>query len=258
MRNTVFYLLLSLFFVSYSQDYYLFVGTYTYNNSGAEGIYVYKLEGSTGALSLLSHTDSTVINPTYIAVAPDGKHLYVTTEARIPNAGSISVFAFDAKQGKLSLVNKQPSGGDNPSYVAVNKAQTWVVTSNFSAGSLAAFPINKDGSIKPYTQLIQHKGKPDAEGKEAPHVHATVFSADQKFVVVPDPGAQQIAVYAFDEKQKEKPFLANPKTIPSRSGSFVRHYDFHPNGKFAYAIHERSGTVAAYTYKMGCWIPCKS
>ena len=232
------------------QNSYLFVGTYTYNNSGGKGIYVYKFDASNGTLNLVSHTDSTVVNPTYIAVVPDGKHLYATTDTRIPGAGSISAFSFDDKTGRLTFLNKVSSGGENPPYLSVNKKGTWVLAANFATGTLAALPILKDGRVAEFTQRIQHKGKLNSKGVLEAHVHGTFFSADEKYVVVPDPGTDQIAVYNFDDKQKGKPFLPNPTIVPTQSGSFVRQFEFHPNGKFAYSIQE-NGTVGVYRYTHG-------
>lgn len=236
--------------VARSQTSYLFVGTYTYNNSGGKGIYVYKFDASTGKLEFVSHTDSTVVNPTYIAVASNGKHLYATTDTRISKAGSISAFSFEKKTGRLTFLNKVSSGGENPPYLSVNKKGTWVLVANFADGILAALPISKNGHVGEATQRIQHEQKLNSQGVAGVHVHGAFFSADEKNVVVPDPGNDEIAVYNFDEKQKERPLLPNPVKTSTQSASFVRHVDFHPNGKFAYSVQE-NGTVGVYRYHHG-------
>lgn len=249
-----YFLALFLFysFAAQSQQYYLFVGTYTSNHSGSKGIYVYKLDAATGSLNFVSQTDSTVVNPSFLTVSDDGKHLYAVTETRTPNAGSVSAFSFDTLSGKLTFLNKQLSGGENPAFIEVNKTKRWVFSANYSSGTLAAFPLSADGRLQSSTQVLLHKGnKLDTSGKEISRLHSVYFSPNERFVVVPDPGADKVFVYRFSEKEKETPLLPTPFSVSLPSGSFPRHFTFHPNGRFAYSIQEKAGTVAAYRYRKG-------
>jgi 6-phosphogluconolactonase len=247
------YLLLSvlLFIVTgaSAQEYYLFIGTYT--GTGSKGIYVYRFNASTGKATWVSNTDS-VVNPSYLAIAPGGKYVYACTETRTVNAGGVSAFAFDAKTGKLSLVNKQSSGGDNPAYVAVHKSGKWVVAGNYSGGSLAAFPVNKDGSLQPYTQLIQHQGTGiNKERQEKAHVHATVFSPAQDYLFTPDLGIDKVMIYRFSATASKPLTPAAQPFAAATPGSGPRHFTFHPNKKWAYLIEEMAGAVSAYQYNAG-------
>lgn len=236
-------------FVGYGQSYYMFIGTYT--GKGSKGIYVYQFNASTGKLNWISNTDS-VVNPSYLAVSPNGKTIYAVTETATNNTGSVSAFSFDRASGKLSFINKQPSGGANPCYVAVNKTGKWVTVGNYSGGSASAFKINTDGSLQPYSQLIQHEGKGiHAQRQEKPHVHSTVFSPQQDYLFVPDLGLDKVMIYSF-KPTEEKPLQpAEPPFAASIAGSGPRHFTFHPTKAFAYLIEELSGTVVAYTYKKG-------
>ncbi|HEX8314152.1 MAG TPA: beta-propeller fold lactonase family protein, partial [Flavisolibacter sp.] len=155
MRFVIFCCLFLSMLTASAQKHFLFIGTYT--GTGSKGIYVYQFDAATGKLTWLSNTDS-VVNPSYLAIAPNGKFLYACTETRTVNAGGVSAFRFDRTKGTLSFINKQSSGGDNPAYVAINKTGKWVVAGNYSGGSLAALPVNADGSLQPYSQLIKHEG----------------------------------------------------------------------------------------------------
>src|SRR5580700_11059766 len=84
-----------------AQDYYLFVGTYTSGKS--KGIYVYDLNIQTAAAKSVSYAESK--NPSYLAIASNGKFLYSVNEGG--NDSYVSAFAFDRKSGKLSFINKQ-------------------------------------------------------------------------------------------------------------------------------------------------------
>jgi 6-phosphogluconolactonase len=62
----------------------LFVGTYTSGKS--KGIYVYKFNSKNGEVEYVSNTDSSA-NPSFLAIAPDGKHLYAVNEVSRSQAG---------------------------------------------------------------------------------------------------------------------------------------------------------------------------
>ncbi|HEY0041271.1 MAG TPA: lactonase family protein, partial [Flavisolibacter sp.] len=206
---------------------------------------------ATGKLTWVSNTDS-VVNPSYLAVAPDGEYLYACTETRTVNAGGVSAFRFDKNTGRLSLINKQSSGGDNPAYVAINKTGKWVVAGNYSGGSLVAYPVNADGSLQPYSQLIQHKGSSvNKQRQEMAHVHATVFSPGDDFLFTPDLGIDKVMIYQFDPLQKQPLKEAAPAFAATTPGSGSRHFTFHPNGKWAYLMEEMAGAVSAYQYNAG-------
>src|SRR6266550_1261127 len=129
MRLTFLIALLLFATCTIAQSFYLFVGTYT--TLGSKGIYVYRFNSSTGKAEWISNTEG-VVNPSYLAIAPNRKYIYAVTETATPNAGSVSAFSFSRETGKLSFINKQPSGGDNPCYVSVHKNNKWVVIGNFS------------------------------------------------------------------------------------------------------------------------------
>jgi 6-phosphogluconolactonase len=250
MRFILFVLFFSFPAIANSQKYFLFIGTYT--GSGSKGIYVYQFDAATGKATWISNTDSTVVNPSYLAIAPGGSVVYACTETRTVNAGGVSVFRFDRKKGTLTLLNKQSSGGDNPAYVAVHPTGKWVTAGNYSGGSLAAFAVKKDGGLQPYSQLIQHTGSGINKARqEMPHVHATVFSAKGDYLFTPDLGIDKVVAYKFNSALEKPIQPASPPYALTTPGSGPRHLDFHPNGRWAYLMEEMSGTVVAYKYRNG-------
>ncbi len=94
----------------------VYIGTYTSGES--EGIYVYRMDSDTGALSLSSVTGG-IKNPSFLAIAPGRRHLYAVSEigdVRGPPQGGVSAFAIDARAGGLTLLNRQPSQGVTPTF----------------------------------------------------------------------------------------------------------------------------------------------
>ena len=136
--------------------------------------------------------------------------------------------------------------------MSVHKSGKWVIAGNYSGGSLAAFPVNADGSMQPYSQLIQHTGTSiNKQRQEAPHVHSTVFSPKGDYLFVPDLGLDKVMIYKFDASGQKPLQPASPAFEATDPGSGPRHFIFHPNKKWAYLIEEMAGTVVAYNYKKG-------
>lgn len=249
MRSLLLFVCLILSQWLFAQDYYLFVGTYTSGKS--KGIYVYRFNSQTGEAQWVSNTDSSN-NPAFLAVSPNGKFLYAINEAGSPQSGRVSAYAFDAASGSLWLINQQPSGGFGPCFVTIDKTGKWVLTGNYMSGSLAALPVNKDGSLAPYTQMIQQEGSSvNKSRQEGPHVHSTFITPDQHYVLTPNLGTDKVMIYAFHKKDQQPLKPAAQPFVRSIPGSGPRHLDFHPNRKYVYLIEEMSGTVSVFAYHKG-------
>lgn len=236
----------SFSFNSFCQEYFLFIGTYTTGKS--EGIYVYKFNSSTGEATPLSIAKG-VQNPSFLELSPSGNFLYAIN-AKQP--GEVTSFAFDRSSGSLRFLNKQPSGGDNPCYVSVNGTGKWVMAGNYSGGNFSALPVQPDGSLGPPAQVINHTGKSvNPNRQEKPHVHAVVFSPDQRFVYVPDLGTDKVMIYNFKANASLPLSDASQSFVKTKGGSGPRHITFHPERPFVYLVEELSGTVSVYRYKNG-------
>ena len=248
MKKISLFLLLHCNICLNAQEYFLVIGTYTSGKS--EGIYVYRFNTKTGSAEYVS-TATGISNPSYLATSPSGKYIYAVNENGNQAQGEISAFSFDQTNGTLQHLNKQVSG-DHPCYVTVHASGKWVIAGNYTGGNLAAFPVNTNGSLKPYAQSVQHKGKSvNTKRQEKPHVHATVFSPDNKYLLVPDLGIDKVMNYRFNKESIKPLSAAAVPYIKSEPGSGPRHLEFHPNKKFLYVIAELTGKVAAYRYQDG-------
>ena len=241
---------LFLFFLTscFAQKYYLFIGTYT--NTGSKGIYVYDFNSENGDAKWVSNTDS-VTNPSYLTISKDKKYVYAVNETNGLAQGRVTAYSFNKRKGKLHFLNTTFTGGDDPCYISTSSDNKWLAVANYTSGSAAFFPINSDGTVNPYTQLIHDSIYRDPGDNATPHVHETVFSPDENFLFTPDLGLDKVMIYRFDPSG-DKPFtLSTPSSVASEKGSGPRHIVFSPNKKHAYLIHELSGTVTAYNYENG-------
>ncbi|MES2649796.1 MAG: lactonase family protein [Bacteroidota bacterium] len=237
------FMLLLLNFISYlgQSQQWLFVGTYT--GTGSKGIYVYKFNEAVGTAELVSTVDCE--NPSYLALSADGNFLYSISENGGDNPGSINAFSFNKTTGQLTFINKQLTGGDHPCYVAVNKKNKWVAAANYTGGSLSILGINKDGSLKPAAQVIQHYGGSVLESRQkAPHVHMTIFSPREKYLVANDLGTDEVNAYRFKAKKRKPLDTAAVIKIKLNAGSGPRHLAFHPSKALIYILEELTGNVS--------------
>lgn len=239
--------LLSLFIVisisCFSQEPYLFIGTYT--NGQSKGIYVYRFNTTTGTGSEVSTIYAK--NPSYLSISPDGKHVYATDEEE--KSGEVGAYAFEPATGKLAFLNAQSSMGTCPCYVSEDKSGHWVFVANYCSGSLAALPVNSDGSLAPAVQTIQHFGKGfDTARQESAHVHSTIFSPDEKYLLAADLGTDREHVYLFNAGGP-LPLKEPQDSVASlKAGTGPRHIAFHPLKQDVYILGELSGTVDAFHF----------
>jgi len=222
----------------------------TYDSPKSEGVYVYKFNSEDGSTKEISHIKTP--NPSFVAVSPNEKFVYAVHEAAPQDGkgGEIVAFSFSKQTGQLTLINKQPSGGDHPCHVEVDRTGKWVFASNYSSGSISVLPINADGGLGTAT-TIQHTGSgKDPNRQQGPHAHGAIISPDNKWLFVTDLGIDKVMIYSFNAATG-KLTPAKPPYFQTVAGSGPRIFTFHPGNKFAYVIDELSGTVDAFRYKKG-------
>ena len=226
----------------------VYVGTYTGGDS--KGIYLLEMDPETGALTekgLVAETPS----PSFLAIHPSGKFLYAVNEVesfRGEKAGSVSGFAIDAKTGKLTALNQQSSKGAAPCHLVIDREGKHVLLANYSGGSVAVLPIDKDGMLGEASSFVQHKGSSaDKNRQNEPHAHSINLDAANTFAVAADLGLDQVLVYRFDGTKgtltpNAPPFLKTPP------GGGPRHFAFHPDGKHAFVILEITSKAVPLAY----------
>lgn len=227
----------------HNSEYYLLAGTYT--NTGSKGIYVYTFNTTDGTIKEVSTMDG-ITNPSYLTVS--GNNVYAVSETGGSTPGSLSAYRFDREKGTLTFLNNQPTGGDDPCYVEADKSGKLVAVANYSGGSVTLFKTLDDGRLAETKQVVQHTGgsvNPDRQ--KGPHAHQSIFSPDQKFLLVPDLGKDRVMIYKVD-KDAENP-LTPAGEIECEPGSGPRHLAFHPTKSFAYVIHELNPVVTVYQYQ---------
>ncbi len=230
-----------------STTFDLLIGTYTKGQS--KGIYVYRFYSETGKMAYLNEIDD-VSNPSYLCVSANNKFVYAVNENG--KNGEVSAFTFDPKQGKLVFINKQSSGGADPCYVSVDEDQKNIFVANYSSGSVAVLPVNKDGSLNPASQVIQDKGLGvNKERQEGPHAHIAMLSPDEKYLLYTDLGTDKLNVMRYHNSHPQPLSPASPEFVKVSDGEGPRHIAFSDDKKHVYLLTEMGSAVHVFDYNNG-------
>jgi len=236
---------------SRSRNMLVFIGTYT--NARSKGIYAFRMDGSTGALTPVGLVAETV-SPSFLAIHPNRKYLYAANEVESfggAKSGAITAFSINASTGKLTELNQQPSRGAAPCHLVVDRTGKNVLVANYTGGNVAVLAVGPDGKLAPAVGagFVQHEGKSvDAGRQEAPHAHSINLSPDNRFAFAADLGLDKVLIYRFDPANHSITANEPPAGIVP-PGSGPRHFSFHPSGRFAYVINEMKSTVTVFDYE---------
>jgi len=226
----------------------MYVGTYT--GPASRGIYAYRFDVATGQATPVGLVAETA-NPSFLAIDPTQRFLYAANEIsdyQGQKSGAISAFAIDRKSGKLTFLNQVSSHGAGPCYVSLDQTGKYVLTANYDGGTVAVFPVLKDGRLGEATAVIQHgEHGADPAHQEDPQPHQIDLSSDNRFAIASYLGLDQLLVYRFDPARGT--LTANvPPFTKVDAGARPRHFAVHPGNKFLYVIEESASAVTEFSY----------
>ena len=226
------------------------------------GIHLFRVDRATGALKPAGvHEMGT--SPNCLVINTAGTRLYSTNETDRVGAdkqGTVSAFAVDPKDGKLTHLNTIPSGGAGPTFASFHPNGKHLFVANYFGGSVAVLPVLEDGKLGPATDVVQDSGKIGSttathappgsfaiSGHDRTHAHFIAPDSAGRFVLHVDLGLDKIFVSRFDaEKGKLTP--TDPPALDFPSGDGPRHFHFHPSGRWLYSIQEEGSTVTRIDY----------
>lgn len=237
--------------VQHEKELNLVIGSYA--EADGPGIYVYRFNTETGRARSLSSVTG-IDNPTYLAISPDNKFIYSFSAVPVPKASAFA-YAFDAKTGRMNLLNRQETGGSGPCSIWLDSRQKLIATANYSGGNITFFPVEEDGTLAPAFALFTFEGTgPDSVRQTQPHLHSVYSSPDEKYLFANDLGTDRLYKYKLQRNEEDGSLSVHegtPAHFDVMPGDGPRHSCFHPNGKYMYLIGELSGNVTAFRYEDG-------
>lgn len=219
----------------------ILVGTYTSGDSGP-GVYYYSLNPKSRKATLIDTARAG--NPSFVIPSEDRRHAYSVGEY---DDGRQKVITYSLTDSNIDPVNEHCADGSASGAAPCNiiVAGGYAITSNYTGGTLSAFPVLEDGSLGE----IAAQYIPEKEEGIVNHVHCCIPSPDGKYLFATDLGAD--VIYRFDIGGK--PF-ANAEVALGFDRDLhpgPRHIVFSNDGRFLYVIHELQDLVSVISYDNG-------
>ncbi|HEX2911696.1 MAG TPA: lactonase family protein [Chloroflexia bacterium] len=223
-----------------------YVGCYTSEamKGKGEGLAVYRVDSVSGDWSRIQCIQE-VVDPSFLVLDRAGRFLYCVEES----IERVSAFAIEPESGRLTLLNRQPSGGSTPAALVLDPQDRFLITANYMGGPLAVMAVEADGRLDEACQLLEVEGKcgPDPVEQTCSHPHDVRFDPSGKYLLVPDKGFDRVFVYRRETESGL--FTPNqPAFAEEKPGAGPRHIAFHPNDHYCYLINELNSTVSVFKF----------
>lgn len=217
-----------------------------YLGSYGSGIHCVRQDPATGELSE-QHVPVDIANPSFLAWHPSKSYLYAVCEEA--DTGSIAALAV-GEDGALTRLNVEPTGGKSPCHLAIDPTGQFAVVANYVDGTVSVHRINRNGTVKPHSELLRHKGSgPNPDRQAGPHAHMVAFTRYPGIVLVTDLGTDQVLTYRLNPPGKLSPV----HTAGMSAGSGPRHMALHPDGPI-YITGELDSSVMVCEIRAGALV----
>jgi 6-phosphogluconolactonase len=228
----------------------VYIGTYTGQKSSSKGIYAFRFDEASGALTPLGLKAETP-SPSFLAFGTGAGVLYAVNELSSFNgerAGSVSSFSVDAASGALTPLNVQSSKGADPCFLQCDATGRSLAVANYTGGTFAIFPVGSDGRLGPAATVTGGQGSgPDAVRQKGPHAHQVVFDPSNRYLLEVDLGIDRVLVYRFDQATG-RVTPNDPPSVHLTPGSGPRHLVFAPDGRHVFVIAEMASTITTLSW----------
>lgn len=224
----------------------VWIGTTTPADGDSRGVYHLTLDEEAGRLSRATLA-AEAVEPGFLAAHPSLDVVYSTGDVD----GEPSVTAWrvvrDGERASLERLNAQPIGDGGSAHVAVDQTGRVLLSAQYGGGSAASFPLDDDGAIGPRASLIEHDTPSGvvADRQASCHPHWVGVSPDNRFVLVPDLGADRVFVHRLDPDSAK---LTEHSAAPTPPGGGPRHFTFHPAGREGYVVNELELSLSRLTF----------
>lgn len=205
----------------------LLIGGYTGDKGAGTGIMV--LDGSEIVATIPADS------PSWLARHPGLPVLYAVAET---DNGRVRAWALDEDGLPAADLGTADTGGSERAHLAVDDTGRYLITANYSGGSLCVHELGPDGRIGRRTDLVQHTAHGDLPRQEQahPHMARTIPGG----VLVTDLGADRIYRYHLSQDGR----LTTDAVVAVPPGSGPRH--LLPTGDGYYVTAELSGQVLGF------------
>lgn len=212
--------------------------------TGSEGIYVFRRDAQSGALTPLGRTKA--VNPSYLVLDKSGRFLFAANEIQDFEgraSGAVSSFLIDRDTCSLDLLSQVPSGGGNPCQLSTSSDGRFLLVANHEAGNVAVIPVAENGTLSAAVDIHTD----EAVDQRRPHAHFITPDRNGSFVLSTDTGTDRVMIYR-QSAETGKLTPNDPAWGQTHPGGSPRHLAFSPSGRYLFANGEADLTLSLFRY----------
>jgi len=212
--------------------------------TGSAGIYAFRRDAGTGALTMLSQTAA--VNPSYLALDRSGRFLLAANEVRDFDggaSGAITSFAIDYDTGALRRLSQVRSEGGNPCHLSMSRDGRFLLVANHEAGNVAVLPLAESGELSAAVDIRTD----EAVDHRQPHAHFITPDRSGSFVLTADTGTDRVMVYR-QSTETGRLTPNDPAWGQTHKGGSPRHLAFSPSGRYLFANGEADLSLSLFRY----------
>ena len=221
---------------------FMYVGSFTGEGRGhGEGLSVFRRAGESARWTLVQLLKE-LADPSFLIIDRQGRCLYSAhgdgTEA--------TAYQIDQATGRLTVLNRQPTGGRNGVHLAIDATGRCLVLRELRDRQPSrSCRSTRTGRSRRVSDLATLSGTPGPHRtqQESSHPHHCPFDRTGRFVVVPDKGLDKVVRLSVSMPARGKLAAGHPPDVASRAGAAPRHADFHPTQPYVYVINELDSTI---------------
>jgi len=216
-----------------------------------QSIFLCELDYSSGQVAILESFPGSKAS-SYLVLSPDKEFLYAIDGTQAdPQKKHASVASFQVTDpgNGLKFMNRQSSEGRGPCHISCNPDGSHIFVANYAEGNIAVYPLNKDGSIAPASDVIQHTGSgPDTKRQTRAFAHHIMPDPSGNYVLATDLGTDKVFIYKFDKESGKLTPNPEQEFFKTEPGAGPRHLAFHPEKPYLFIVHELNGTLTSCRY----------
>ncbi len=235
---------------------YAFTGSLTrpmpqYGAANGQGVSQLSFDDTSGALKVLGVAGGIDDTAWLVTDAARGR-LYTTCEVTGTQESAVAAYAIDARTGALTLLNRQPTFGNEACHASISNDGRFLLVANYNGATpagwpdhaLTVLPIEADGSLGKAVASVRHQGSgPNKDRQTTPHAHCVVSTPAGDIVYVADLGIDKLVAYALGKDGGLRHEPARDFAVPPGLGP--RHLVFHPDGRSLFMVSELIATVVS-------------
>ncbi|KAM3464842.1 hypothetical protein MY5147_007616 [Beauveria neobassiana] len=219
-----------------------YAGTITTLNTTAKS--------STGASSkyptiqAVASNEGCKTSPSWLTLDHAGAQLFCVDESLPTPGGSLSSYRTNT-DGSLSPIGKVTTAPGPVSGVFYGSRGHGFAIAHYGGSAFTTWDISDPANIKNVdTVKFTEPAGPKPE-QNAPHPHETVLDPTDRYIVVPDLGADLVRLFSFDNETLKTTAL---DPLKAKAGSGPRHAAFAVTGDktYMYLVTELGNTIVGY------------